>query len=113
MNRYSLAKGKESREFRDPDDRSMSPVTDIDDAEKNSSHLITNVRCSVCEEVIDLEWLKTTIEVPLCRKRSCWEKFLPMDIVNKFFRNYEKSGTEIPGVLKPNDRYRILKGLEK
>jgi hypothetical protein len=58
----------------------------------------TETKCVVCQDVIDQEWLQSdpVDEIPpLCRKKSCWEKFLPTDLVKKFFSS--------------KNRYQILK----
>ena len=43
-------------------------------------------RCSICDDPIDEDWADNNFtEHPLCRKKSCWEKFLPSDLVKKYF----------------------------
>lgn len=52
-------------------------------------------KCLICEDTIKPGWLKSEDDPHICDKRSCWEKFLPTDMVKKH--------------LTFPDRYTILK----
>lgn len=51
--------------------------------------------CEICGDVIPREWLNVGEDFLVCSKKSCWEKFLPPDLVEKF--------------LKSKSRYDLLK----
>ncbi len=54
-----------------------------------------NILCEICGDPIPENWLKGENDFLVCKKKSCWEKFLPPELVDKF--------------LKSKSRYDILK----
>jgi hypothetical protein len=51
--------------------------------------------CEICGEPIPKNWLDGKNDFLVCKKKSCWEKFLPSDLIERF--------------LKSKSRYEILK----
>jgi len=51
--------------------------------------------CEICGDKIPKDWLNGENDFLVCKKKSCWEKFLPPDLIEKF--------------LKSKNRYEILR----
>jgi hypothetical protein len=43
--------------------------------------------CEICGDEIPKGWLNGENDFLVCQKKSCWEKFLPPDLVEKFLKS--------------------------
>ena len=93
MGRYDLITGKIKEVVPDSLDQKINTVS------VTLAQAIADGRyskfCEVCGDEIPKDWLNGENDFLVCKKKSCWEKFLPPDLVDKF--------------LKSKSRYDLLK----